>query len=975
MYQKSKIAFAILACLQLSSCGSSSDKDKDPEVVVVVPPEPVNAAPSIVLENATTQEKETVTIASNVTDDGSIVSYLWTQTSGLLVDITGADTDTISFVAPNISANEDLVFELTATDDAGAESSASATVSVEQKFVGLNFSGLVTDSPIANAAVTVMVGEQAFEFTADDAGAYSAALTLDDDQINQMVSVIAQGIDNQQQVKLMSILGSVDALINSAGEDETVDKSENFNVNVTNFSTSQAALVLRENLGQAVQSDQQLSALISALDGEKLVFLAIALKVAIDKAGDNPALQLPAEFEDTLALALDSAAIDVYVDAVRSTAEFGEAAGEMLSDVNVTDSTLEDLATSYYFIGQREYVEFDGSNSNIGTGTQFSASGAFSFDYVLADNLLTTNYGDNGQALYSSSEQREVAGQLQYVEFDYILLAKTYQQISSAAGVTTFRVANRAIKHFPNGEFSDEEDNSADLVQARSGNDIADFVLPTTETTVMSLPIPDGFFALGNITRFESDEFTFNGDSTGTTKTLAMSFTWNYLEDEIAEGKSELLVKLESGTSILFTQLTSSEQSQYYAASAENSESSLATIGLGGVIDSSDKFDLASAVGIYELSVNDGPLDEFWWELWPNGNAYTVSTFDNNGDGFIANDEISVQYGDWSVSDQGVLSISRWKVPGQSQLSGCFGDTGECYLYNDRQWQLIGQDCNVLTITNFNDFDGDNDGVFETKLVDNRKVYKVDSRPVSDAGNQYLPESEPKVATNLLSPENYFDQTWYGIEMPTLFDGGDTPLYAWTVNQDLTFSRVFGDNPAVPGVASLLSDNSLVLTYDEGGSDRFAYLLESGDVLLGTIEGYLEPYFKNETLASDFQTAVLNNTPVLSMAELQDKEIFWLDEDSSAELSFVKFSADNQLIIYADESFSQINETGSYTLLDDGTLDFVIGDEQGRIIYSLATDDFSILTIRDSENDGFEKYIFTDFETAKYLVDSLNIFR
>ncbi len=54
-----------------------------------------------------------------VDGDGSIVSYLWTQTSGTLVPLTNADSTSVSFTTPDISVEEILVFTLTATDDDG----------------------------------------------------------------------------------------------------------------------------------------------------------------------------------------------------------------------------------------------------------------------------------------------------------------------------------------------------------------------------------------------------------------------------------------------------------------------------------------------------------------------------------------------------------------------------------------------------------------------------------------------------------------------------------------------------------------------------------------------------------------------------------------------------------------------------------------------------------------------------------------
>ena len=52
--------------------------------------------------------------------DGTIVSYLWEQTSGTMVLLASADDSVAAFTAPEVLADETLTFQLTVTDDDGA---------------------------------------------------------------------------------------------------------------------------------------------------------------------------------------------------------------------------------------------------------------------------------------------------------------------------------------------------------------------------------------------------------------------------------------------------------------------------------------------------------------------------------------------------------------------------------------------------------------------------------------------------------------------------------------------------------------------------------------------------------------------------------------------------------------------------------------------------------------------------------------
>ena len=65
--------------------------------------------------------------------DGSIATFAWTQTVGVSVSLTGANTAQPTFTAPSINGN--LTFRLTVTDDRGAQGVDTVTVTVENGVV------------------------------------------------------------------------------------------------------------------------------------------------------------------------------------------------------------------------------------------------------------------------------------------------------------------------------------------------------------------------------------------------------------------------------------------------------------------------------------------------------------------------------------------------------------------------------------------------------------------------------------------------------------------------------------------------------------------------------------------------------------------------------------------------------------------------------------------------------------------------
>lgn len=109
------------ASLLLVGCGSENDTK-------------ANVYPDVEAGNSfTITEEETVTLSGSATDeDGSIVSTLWTQVSGPAVTLSKPNYLDISFVAPRVTEQTDIVFQLSATDDGQSTSVDNVTITVEQ---------------------------------------------------------------------------------------------------------------------------------------------------------------------------------------------------------------------------------------------------------------------------------------------------------------------------------------------------------------------------------------------------------------------------------------------------------------------------------------------------------------------------------------------------------------------------------------------------------------------------------------------------------------------------------------------------------------------------------------------------------------------------------------------------------------------------------------------------------------------------
>ena len=96
-------------------------------------------------------EGDEVTLAGSGSDsDGTIASYAWSLTTANDdVTLSGADTATASFTAPDVDADTALVFRLTVTDDDGATATDDVTITVTDTSSGGG--GGENAAPTANA--------------------------------------------------------------------------------------------------------------------------------------------------------------------------------------------------------------------------------------------------------------------------------------------------------------------------------------------------------------------------------------------------------------------------------------------------------------------------------------------------------------------------------------------------------------------------------------------------------------------------------------------------------------------------------------------------------------------------------------------------------------------------------------------------------------------------------------------------------
>lgn len=331
----------LTSALIVTGCGGGGSDSSDS-----TPPPTSNNSPTVSISGdaEVSEGKELSLTAVGSDSDGSIASYSWQAISGPTVTLAGSDSENVSFTAPDIEEDAELVLEVTVTDNEGATKSAQITINIKREVLSVTITGIVTDKPIDSPNVAVQVGDDLFEVTAGVDGKYSVEIEVDDSFANKLVRLVALGNNAiNPEVEFVSQLKSVATLITQAGDDATLTKNENFGVNITNVSTAEYALVKRDN--GDVQDEASLSDALLAVDADEKLLLASLIKIIVDEENYT----LPEGVDSTLALVSNANDIDNFVNTVESQdPDLIEATKKAIKDDDdLIDKTIGDITGEF----------------------------------------------------------------------------------------------------------------------------------------------------------------------------------------------------------------------------------------------------------------------------------------------------------------------------------------------------------------------------------------------------------------------------------------------------------------------------------------------------------------------------------------------------------------------------------------------------------------------------------------------------
>jgi hypothetical protein len=190
----------------------------------------------------------------------------------------------------------------------------SVNVEVGGGGVAMQLRGQVIDDEVPYATVQALVAGFSFLSVSDGHGNY--VLDIAAPAGSDMVTLKATGVSaTGSPVEFVSLLGEAAPLDAAAGTDGILTLDENYQVNLTHFSTAQYVLLTAASGGVPPSTDATLRQLAQSLDLSKLVEYATVVKLIVDDFGGVD-YQLPAGVESVLALLQDPQQLAAFEDSV-----------------------------------------------------------------------------------------------------------------------------------------------------------------------------------------------------------------------------------------------------------------------------------------------------------------------------------------------------------------------------------------------------------------------------------------------------------------------------------------------------------------------------------------------------------------------------------------------------------------------------------------------------------------------------------
>lgn len=339
----------LFTALWLSACGGGGESQPTPPAVVLKPVQ--NAAISLQFEAPERINSEgTLAISLNAfSQEQGALQIAWTLPEGFTRLPSDDDSEgKISIKAPKVTQDTNYQIAVEIKDSGDNLARHVHQIRVLRRVSTVTITGMVTDTVIANAKVTAMLGSTTLGSTqADENGMYSMNLTLDENTgLTQPVVLKASGESALDFVQFESVIPSLNSLIaqseQTSSDQVTIDTSVDFGVNITNVTSAVSSLLPQTTL----ESDQVLNQALLSVNTAEVLRRATLIKLLVDKPAEYP---LPEGVNDTVAFLRDSQAKRQIEDqaTANGNTDFDDIQKQILEDKQLVSDNAKLAAAEY----------------------------------------------------------------------------------------------------------------------------------------------------------------------------------------------------------------------------------------------------------------------------------------------------------------------------------------------------------------------------------------------------------------------------------------------------------------------------------------------------------------------------------------------------------------------------------------------------------------------------------------------------
>ncbi len=360
-----------------------------------------NTLPQLTEQPAPVAEKTAVEITPALTDDGEIALVTWQQTAGPAVELSADTGTTVSFTTPAVTETTTLTFALGVADDDDEVADIELNVVVEPNMVALTLTGQVIGVDFSGSTAVLSGAVEPVNAEVDEAGAFNFDFELDDDLLNNVVSVQISATDNNRltysavysgfsQPEPETGVSFADKVVSQDLNATLADGSNT--VSVSAVSTALYALLVAANEGEVPANIEQLVFVEKTLDADELTEAAAVVKILTE----YPDIALPEGVTDITALLVNVEAYNTIVEEIEAEQPglIANTVVEIIEDPELTPPVTADAIAPVYY---QTFAAAPGFLSRSGEQWQFNAdrSGSRSNRFGGADfNWSVDEFGD-----------------------------------------------------------------------------------------------------------------------------------------------------------------------------------------------------------------------------------------------------------------------------------------------------------------------------------------------------------------------------------------------------------------------------------------------------------------------------------------------------------------------------------------------------------------------------------------------------